>query len=105
LGCDFSELCFELGKGLYFSIYDSAAWKSDLNSRWKDFGEKVLDYYVAAVNLQMQAVFCFLVVWNRLTGVKEVGRIIAQMVWETREKHLVTPFVKSEAKKRIKTGT
>jgi hypothetical protein len=93
LDCDFNQLCYSIGWGLYW--YQDTRWAN----RW-------LDYYCSCVELQQKSIFSFLLFWNRTTGVKGPGQMIAQMVWETREENLVKTFEESDGKepemKRIK---
>jgi hypothetical protein len=61
------------------------------------FGNRCLDFYCSCVALQQKSIFMFLWYWNRTTGVKGPGQMIAQMVWEGREDKLVKGFeVRSE---------
>jgi hypothetical protein len=74
LDCDFDQLCYSLGWGLYWYQYEN-----DDNS----FVNGCLDYYCSCVELQQKSIFTFLLFWNRTTrGVKGPGQMIAQMVWE-----------------------
>jgi hypothetical protein len=82
LGCDFNQLCYSIGWGLYWFQYEVERWKA-LRGEEKVFGNRCLDFYCSCVELQQESIFTFLLFWNRTTGgVKEPGRIIAQMVWE-----------------------
>jgi hypothetical protein len=89
--CDFDQLCYTLGWGLYWYLYDSDPWR-----RRKDeverFSNRCLDYYCSCVELQQKSIFTLLWCWNQTTGVKGPGQIIAPMVWEQREDNLVVPF-------------
>jgi hypothetical protein len=104
-GCDFDQLCYSLGWGFYWHQYESEKWnqKSD---EIKDFGERCLDYYCATMELQRESIFTFLLFWNRATGVKPPGQMIAQMVWDGREDNLVEIFEQNAGEepemKRIK---
>jgi hypothetical protein len=105
LGCDFDELCYSLGWGFYWHQYGSENWKYQTDEE-KLFYERCLDYYCSCVELQQESIFTFLLCWNRTTGVKPPGQMIAEMVWEEREDNLVKPFEKPTSKsttlKRIK---
>jgi hypothetical protein len=81
LDCDFNQLCYLLGWGLYWYQYETG--------RWNNQG---LDYYCSCVELQQKSIVTFLLCWNRTTGVKPPGQIIAEMVWEGREDNLVKTF-------------
>jgi hypothetical protein len=77
--CDLDQLCYTLGWGLYWYLYGSEIW-----SRQNDdqaFGNRCLDYYCSCVELQRKSIFKFLLCWNRTTGVKGPGQMIAQIVW------------------------
>jgi hypothetical protein len=92
LDCDFDQLCYALGWGLYWYEYETGRWnqRSDEN---KVFGEQCLDYYCSCVELQQKSIFTFLLCWNQTTGgVKGPGQMIAKMVWEGREDNLVKTF-------------
>jgi hypothetical protein len=56
------------------------------------FGNQCIDYYCSCVELQQKSIFTFLWFWNRTTGVKGPGQMIAQMVWQQREDNLVKMF-------------
>ena len=85
LDCDFNQLCYTLGWGLYWYQYEMGQWKYQSNDN-KVFGERCLDYHCYCVELQQESIFMFLLFWNRMTGgVKGPGRMIAEMVWEGRE--------------------
>jgi hypothetical protein len=103
LNCDLDHLCYWLGWGYYWHVYGSGYWRNFCNTV---FGNQFLDYYCSCVDLQQKSIFTFLLHWNRTTGVKVLGRIIAQMVWDGREDNLVMSFEQSDkeepAMKRIK---
>jgi hypothetical protein len=98
LDCDFHHLCYLLGWGLYWYQYGSENWTKYSNKN-KVFGERCLDYYCSCVELQQKSIFTFLFFWNRTTGVKPPGQIIAQIVWEAREENLVKMFEESDGDK------
>jgi hypothetical protein len=94
LDCDFNQLCYSLGRGLYWYRYGSENWtkQSDEN---KVFGNLCLDFYCSAVERQQKSILTFLFFWNQATdGVKGPGQMIAQMVWEGQEDNLVIRFAK-----------
>jgi hypothetical protein len=105
LGCDFSQLCYTIGWGLYWYQYGSEQCKAQFHEN-QAFGERCLDFYCSCVELQQKSIFTFLLLWNRTTGVKGPGQMIAQMVWEGREDNLVKtleqPRRRSARLKRIK---
>jgi hypothetical protein len=102
---NFNQLCYSLGWGLYWYEYGSEKWNKQ-RSEVKVFGNRCLDYYCSCVELQQESIFTFLLCWNRATGVKGPGQMIAQMVWDGREGNLVKRVEESAGKeletKRIK---
>jgi hypothetical protein len=92
LGYNFNELCYSLGCGLYWYLFESVRWRvCSEKENW--FGANCLDYYCSCVEMQQKSIFTFLWLWNRATGgVKGPGQMIAQMVWEGREDNLVKKF-------------
>jgi hypothetical protein len=88
LDCDFTQLCYTLGWGLYWYLYDSEAWNQQ-DDEDQVFGNRCLDYYCSCVELQQKSIFTFLWFWNRTVGVKGPGQMIAQLVWNGREDNLV----------------
>jgi hypothetical protein len=80
LDLPFDHLCFTLGWGLYWYLYDTKEW---MHTGRKAFGEQCLDYYCSCIELQRKSIFTFLWLWNRMTGgVKDVGMMIGKMAWE-----------------------
>jgi hypothetical protein len=96
LGCDFNQLCFLLGWGLYWYQHGSEEWNKRCSSDTKVFGERCLDYYCSCVELQQKSIFTFLLFWNQTTGVKGPGQMIAEMVWEEREDNLTKVFEEND---------
>jgi hypothetical protein len=106
LGCDFNQLCYTIGWGLYWYEYGSKVWKKKSEVQ-KAFDIRCLDYYCSCVELQQNSIFTFLLFWNRTTGgVKGPGQMIAQMMWERREDNLGKKFEQNSGEepqmKRIK---
>jgi hypothetical protein len=91
LGGDFDQLCYTLGWGLFWYMYENQNWDQQRDEN-RVFGERCLDYYCCCVELQQKSILTFLLCWNRTTGVKGPGQIIVQMVWEQREDNLVQTF-------------
>jgi hypothetical protein len=91
LDCDFDQLCYSLGWGLYWYWYDSEEW-NESNDEQKAFDHRCLNYYCSCVELQQKSILTFLLCWNRTTGVKGPGQMIAQMVGEERSKNLMKEF-------------
>jgi hypothetical protein len=89
LDCDFNQLCYSLGWGLYWYQYGIEDWNHQSDEK-KAFGNRCLDFYCSCVELQQESIFTFLLFWNRTTeGVKGPGQMIAQVVWDGREEILV----------------
>jgi len=91
LGRDFNQLAMEIGKGLYWYQHGTKKWNGR-GEKTKEFGIKCLDYYCEMIELQQEAIFLFLLFWNKMTGVKEPGRMIGQMVWKGQYDCLVKDF-------------
>jgi hypothetical protein len=95
LDCDFNQLCYSLGWGLYWYQYGSEDWNVQEDED-QAFGNRCLNFYCSCVELQQKSIFTFLLSWNRTTGgVKGPGQMVAQMVWEGREDNLVKNFEES----------
>jgi hypothetical protein len=94
-----------LGWVLFWYQYGTRHWKRQHDEK-NAFGNRCLDYYCSCVELQQKSIFTFLLCWNRTTGVKGPGQMIAQMVWEQREDNLLETFEQSGGEepemKRIK---
>jgi hypothetical protein len=93
LDCDFNQFCYSLGWGVYWYQYGSGRWKARSDQE-KSFGNHCLNYYCSCVELQQQSIFTFLLCWNRIGGMKDIGVLIGKMVWEGREENLVNTFCK-----------
>jgi TPR repeat protein len=91
LDCDFNQLCYLLGWGLFWYKYESRVRKGRRHEE-KLFGPLCLDLYGSCVELQQESIFTFLLFWNREMGVKDVGVMMGKMVWEGREENLVKSF-------------
>jgi TPR repeat protein len=95
LACDFDQLCYTLGWGIYWHYFRTKHWSIEAETV-KAFGNRCLDYYCSCVEWQQKSIFAFLLCWNQTVGVKDVGVMIAKTVWEGREDDLVKPFMRSE---------
>jgi hypothetical protein len=93
LDCDFDQLCYLLGSGLFWHQYEREALRPDVQNV---FGNRCLDYYCSCIELQQKSIFAFLLCWNQSIGIKGPGQMIAQMVWEHREDNLVGTFEEIE---------
>jgi hypothetical protein len=91
LGCDFNQLCYSLGWGLYWYFFADDRWERG-KAEDKAFGTRCLDYYCSCVELQQKSIFTFLLCWQESVGVKDVGVMIGKMVWEGREDNLLKLF-------------
>jgi hypothetical protein len=102
---DYNQLYYPLGWGMYWYRYGSEDWNKQSVEK-KAFGNRCMEYYCSCVELQQKSIFTLLLCWNRTTGVKGPGQMIAQMVWEQREDNLVQMFDESDREepgtKRIK---
>jgi hypothetical protein len=98
---DFGQLCYSLGWGMYWYVYGTKGWVQK-NRMMQTFGNRFVNMYCSCVELQQKSIFTFLWFWNRTTGIKGPGVMIAQMVWEERENNLVKAFVEGPETKRIK---
>jgi hypothetical protein len=81
LDCDFNQLCYALGWGLYWCLYRRNEWNS-LRDELQTFGQCCFDFYVATLELEQESIFTFLLFWNRTVGVKDAGVLIGKMVWK-----------------------
>jgi TPR repeat protein len=92
LDCDFNQLCYTFGWGLYWYQYGTKHWgwtKDDL----KPFGNRCLDFYCSCVELQQKSVLTFLLCCKQTTGgMKDLGAMIGKMVWEGRADALLLKF-------------
>jgi hypothetical protein len=80
---------FEVGKIMYWHRYlpqDTNRWKNQ--NRWEkpdnDFSLKCLNFYCESVQMTQKSIFLFLFFWQQQFGVRDVGKAIAQSVWEDR---------------------
>jgi hypothetical protein len=94
LGSDFSQVCYSLGWGLYWYMYGTDF--SKLRNFYKAFGISCLNYYCSCVELQQKSICTFLLCWKESVGVKDVGVLIAKMVWDGREDNLLKSFEETD---------
>jgi hypothetical protein len=92
LDCDFNQLCYSLGWGLYWYHYGSTKEWTDCSEEDKAFGTRCLNFYCCCVELQQKSIYTFLLFWNRTVGVKDVGVMMGKLVWEGREENLLQGF-------------
>jgi hypothetical protein len=112
LDCDFDQLCYFLGWGLFWYRFGTMYWNEDddeeeddeMDEKTAAFSHRCLDFYCANVETQQKSLLTFLLFWNQTVGVKDVGRMIGKLVWEDRREHLVTLFKNNRNQKRIKLG-
>jgi hypothetical protein len=83
---EFDKLCYSLGWGLYWYLYetegfDRLVWPGS-KKRVIAFCKICMEFYLSMVELQRKSIFTFLWFWNSSVGVKDVGVIIGKMVWE-----------------------
>lgn len=80
----------EVGKALYWNAHGV---KDEQPKHLCDvFYNPCIDYYCSCMDLQQESLLVFLLCWNNLTGVKDMGRCIAKIVWEQRYECLITKF-------------
>jgi hypothetical protein len=92
LDCDFDQLCYSLGWGMYWYEYGSERWNKQIDED-QAFGNRCLDCYCSCTEQQQKSIFMFLWCWNRMTArVKGPGQMIGKMVWEEREDNMVKMF-------------
>jgi hypothetical protein len=91
LGCDFNQLCYSLGWGLYWYQYDDTK-ECQYDDPQDVFENRCLDYYCSCVELQQESIFTFLLCWKRTTGIKGPGQMISQMIWDGRKDNPVQTF-------------
>jgi hypothetical protein len=92
------ELCYALGWGLYWYMFDPDDPDFDDDYAMAD---SYVDYYCSCIELQQKSIWTFLWCWNQTVGVKDIGCMIAKMVWDGRADNLVKKFG-AKAAKRIK---
>jgi hypothetical protein len=80
-GYSLDQLCYTLGKAQY--------WDAHKSNR---FGLRCCDYYCACVDVQHKSIFTFLIFWNQTARIKELGQMIAQLVWQEREDLVLLRF-------------
>jgi hypothetical protein len=83
-----NEMCYAAGLELYWSMYKNTYW-SRQSGDMKVLGLSCLNYYCENVQMQRKSIFMFLMHWNRVVAVPELGEMIAKMVWKGREECLV----------------
>jgi hypothetical protein len=91
---DFNQLCYSLGWGLNWQMYGNVYWDGRSEEE-KGFGNSCLDYYCSCLEQRQGPILTFLLCWNRTTGVKDVGQMIARLMWEGMERK---PLPKFEAR-------
>jgi hypothetical protein len=90
-GCDFDQLLYKIGQALYWRQYETDCWERQ-SIKIASFGERCLSLFCGCVDLQQQALWMFLMSWNQTVGVKEMGVMIAKLVWQGREDNLIKDF-------------
>jgi hypothetical protein len=80
-GYSLDQLCYSLGRAQY--------WDAFKHNR---FALRCCDYYCACVDVQQKSIFTFLIFWNQRAHIKELGRMIAEMVWKEREDLVLLRF-------------
>jgi TPR repeat protein len=88
---DYHRICYALGWGMYWYMDGSDELKKQ-STKYVGFASRCMNYYCSCIEMQQKSIFTFLLCWKQNVGVKDIGRIIAQMVWEGRETKLVKSF-------------
>ena len=77
---------------MYFYVAEARAWKEE-ESDGKMLAERCLDFYCKNIEIQPQAVFAFILCWNRvMSKFKPLGEMIAKIMWENRHRSIIVPF-------------
>lgn len=89
---DTNILMMELGRGLYWHMYPGNATC--------DFYDELVEYYLTIMHIQQQSIFYFVLFWQRTTGVKDIGLVIAKLAWEGRyDLHMPIEFKRGKKRK------
>jgi hypothetical protein len=89
------------GRTLYFYAHkpeDLNKWNKKSNREINKFELQCLDLFISNAEMQQQSLLLFLLFWKQNWGVKDVGRLIAQRVWNDRTKNLIFVCEKNEKK-------
>jgi hypothetical protein len=88
-GVDYHPIYYALGWGMYWYMDGSEELKIQ-RKKDAEYGNRCMRFYCSKLELQQRSIFTFLLCWNQATGgVKDIGWMTAQMVWEGRETNLV----------------
>lgn len=88
-----TSLPLQIGRTMYWQFYQSKQLNYLTRGEIIEFGEKCMDYYCEMMDLQQQSIFSFLLSWNYVTGgMKDVGKLIAKMVWDVRYENAIKKF-------------
>jgi TPR repeat protein len=87
-GGNVDRFCYCLGAGLFWHGHGMPMYNRQPLETTAVL-EQALEYYCLNVDLQQESLLTFLMFWNRRSNVKQVGSIIAKMVWNEREDKLI----------------
>jgi len=88
-----TSLPLQVGRTMYWQFYQSKQIHYSATKEIIEFAEKCMDYYCEMMDLQQQSIFSFLLSWNCVTGgMKDVGKLIAKMVWDFRYENAIKKF-------------
>jgi len=91
-GCDPNILALEIGKKQYWWFYGHFPFREHVDKEAVT-AKKYLKYYCYMMELQQQSIFQFLYYWNEMGGIKDIGKMIAKKVWESRYTNPIKSFV------------
>lgn len=74
-----SAIVFEVGKLLYWVFH--CPEETNYSIEFKKWLDRSLQFYCNNIDLRQKSVFTFLWIWKKLGGVKDVGKIIAKIIW------------------------
>jgi len=77
-------LKFHLGKGLYWNHRFKMTTITDLTEKENLFIKECIDCYCTTIDRIQNSILLFLLFWNKNNGIKDVGKIIGQIVWNER---------------------
>jgi hypothetical protein len=89
------EIRYIFGREMYWELSDTKQWKGQL-PKVRKFSAKALDLYCEIAEKELNVLWTFLLCWNRTTGVKDVGKMIAKELQKNLEKHRFSEPKKEE---------
>lgn len=91
---DINRMTMEFGKALYWNMYDEKEFQksTSLTVDNKSFGLQCLNFYIDTIEAHQKVIYTFLWCWKHVFLGKDVGLIIAKMLWDQRYKHFDKSF-------------